>query len=87
MSEPSGGGGAGPGDVLRGRAVGVTTNPTPVPSGAAPSNIHVIDQSGQPYGSERRCCNRCGAMAVPGMWIVHSIAEWNELPEEQRCKL
>lgn len=52
-----------------------------------PSPVHVIDQSGQPYGSVRRCCNRCGAMAVDGMWIVRSIEEWNELPEWQRCKL
>lgn len=56
------------------------------PTPAAPTNVHVIDQSDQPYGSERRCCNRCGAMAVTGMWIVYSIAEWNELPAEQRCK-
>jgi hypothetical protein len=53
---------------------------------ATPSNVHVIDQSGQPYGSERRCCNRCGAMATPGMWTTPSLDAWNRLPEAQRCK-
>jgi hypothetical protein len=24
--------------------------------------IHILSQEGQPYGSERRCCNRCGVM-------------------------
>lgn len=46
---------------------------------------HVIDQAGQPYGSTRRCCNRCGRMAVPGMIVVESIAEWSDLPPERRC--
>ena len=27
--------------------------------------VHLLDQSGQPYGSERRCCNRCGIMIWP----------------------
>jgi hypothetical protein len=46
---------------------------------------HVVDQAGQPYGSERRCCNQCGAMATPGMIIVESVAEWWDLPPERRC--
>lgn len=46
---------------------------------------HVVDQSGQPYGSVRRCCNQCGAMAVPGMITVGSVAEWWDLPPERRC--
>lgn len=46
---------------------------------------HVVDQTGQPYGSTRRCCNQCGAAVVPGMPIVQSVAEWWDLPPERRC--
>lgn len=46
---------------------------------------HVIDQADQPYGSERRCCNRCGRMLVPGMIVVDSVAAWSGLPPEWRC--
>lgn len=55
---------------------------------AAPAKhppTHVVDQAGQPYGSTRRCCNQCGAMVVPGMIIVESVAEWWGLPLERRC--
>lgn len=24
--------------------------------------VHILSQEGQPYGSERRCCNHCGVM-------------------------
>ena len=30
-----------------------------------PVVVHLLDQSDQPYGSERRCCNRCGVMLWP----------------------
>lgn len=43
--------------------------------------VHVIDQSGQPYGSVRRCCNRCGAMASPDMRFVESLDEWRDRPD------
>jgi len=46
---------------------------------------HLVDQAGQPYGSERRCCNRCGQMLVPGMIVVDSVAAWSGLPLERRC--
>lgn len=46
---------------------------------------HVVDQTGQPYGSERRCCNQCGMMAVSDMTIVESMAEWWSLPAARRC--
>lgn len=55
---------------------------------SAPARLpptHVMDQTGQPYGSTRRCCNQCGSMAVPGMIIVESVAEWWDLPPERRC--
>ncbi len=47
--------------------------------------VHVIDQSGQPCGSQMRCCNRCGAMLVNGMMLIDNIAEWSALPESERC--
>jgi len=47
--------------------------------------VHVVDQAGQPYGSERRCCNMCGTMVEPGMLQVNSIAMWSEFSEDQRC--
>ena len=55
--------------------------------GVTQGEMHVIDQSGQPYGSVRRCCNRCGRMADIGMRYVHSIEDWSQLPEAQRCSL
>jgi hypothetical protein len=27
-----------------------------------PAVVHILSQQGQPYGSERRCCNHCGIM-------------------------
>lgn len=48
-----------------------------------PVPVHVIDQTGQPYGSVRRCCNMCGVMAMPGMTYVESEAEWYE--REDNC--
>lgn len=47
--------------------------------------IHVVDQSGQPYGSNRRCCNMCGAMLVNGMHLLDNLSEWWSLPESERC--
>lgn len=49
------------------------------------SPVHVIDQSGQPYGSTRTCCNRCGLMHTPEMVYVGSIAAWKMLPDGMRC--
>lgn len=46
--------------------------------------LHVVDQSGQPYGSVRRCCNACGLMVHPGMKFVNSMAEWRA-SQERRC--
>jgi hypothetical protein len=28
----------------------------------APEAVHLLDQTGQPFGSVRRCCNYCGVM-------------------------
>lgn len=49
--------------------------------------MHVRSQEGQPYGSERRCCNHCGIM----LWgevsppYVDSWAAWRARPD--RCEL
>lgn len=56
---------------------------------AAPSrepSLHVIDQSGQPYGSVRMCCNMCGIMATPGIRFVERTEDWYAVPVSQRCK-
>lgn len=47
--------------------------------------VHVIDQTGQPYGSTRRCCNNCGVMTVPDMHYLTSMKDWWSLPEDRRC--
>lgn len=33
----------------------------------ATETVHVLTQDGQPYGSQRRCCNHCGIMLWPGV--------------------
>lgn len=33
--------------------------------------LHLMTQRGQPYGSERRCCERCGIMIWP-----HPQPDW-----------
>ena len=49
--------------------------------------LHVCDQEGQPYGSSRQCCNRCGVALVKmrGDYkvprFVESIAEWSAAPD------
>ena len=37
--------------------------------------LHLMTQDGQPYGSERRCCEECGSMMVwrpPEFWNEHA---------------
>jgi hypothetical protein len=51
--------------------------------GEAP--IHLINQIDQPYGSTRRCCNTCGAMATPDMKHFTSMEKWKALPKDKRC--
>ena len=49
--------------------------------------MHVLSQDGQPYGSERRCCNYCGIM----LWgevsppYVDNWTDWRARPD--RCSL
>ena len=50
-----------------------------------PRGVHVVDQEGQPYGSVRRCCNRCGQMVSGAFIYVDSIADWNKIPVASRC--
>lgn len=44
------------------------------------AKLHLITQVGQPYGSTRKCCERCGR-AVP--YITNDYSErWTTDPEE-----
>ena len=52
--------------------------------------LHIVDQSGQGYGSVRRCCSYCGRMCWPGMqgsaqrW-TDNWAEFKASPD--RCSI
>ena len=37
--------------------------------------VHLITQRDQPYGSVRRCCERCGAMHGLGYELTHVTNE------------
>lgn len=40
--------------------------------------LHLMTQRGQPYGSVRRCCERCGLMLVArplAFWDAHAYAD------------
>lgn len=41
--------------------------------------LHLVTQSGQPYGSVRRCCEVCGRMCWRGM--EGSAKRWTDDPE------
>ena len=45
-------------------------------------DVHVRSQEGQPYGSERRCCNHCGVMlwGASALPFVDNWAEWRASP-------
>lgn len=47
--------------------------------------LHVVDQSGQPYGSVRKCCNMCGLAVSPGMRYVEHAEDWWKTPADERC--
>ncbi len=38
--------------------------------------LHLKTQRNQPYGSERRCCEECGAMLIG----QHGEPEWTDEP-------
>lgn len=49
--------------------------------------VHLRSQAGQPYGSERKCCNRCGTalLGAEPKWVEYED-DYNNLPEEYvRC--
>ena len=48
------------------------------------TTLHLMTQRGQPYGSERRCCERCGLMMVSrpdSFWKSHT---WTDEPSRYR---
>lgn len=52
--------------------------------------LHIVTQDNQGYGSQRRCCERCGAMCWPGVkgsatrWVT-DWAAWEASPD--KCQL
>ena len=61
----------------------------PPPRPAVPKEaveiVHILSQEGQPYGSERRCCNHCGIMIWGASAPLHvdNWSEWHAHPD--RC--
>jgi hypothetical protein len=52
-------------------------------------SLHLRTQDNQPYGSERRCCERCGVMVWPEMQ-GDKTPLWTDdrdeyLRDERRC--
>lgn len=46
------------------------------------TTLHLMTQRGQPYGSERRCCEICGVMLVArpdSFWRNHT---WTDEPKQ-----
>jgi hypothetical protein len=49
------------------------------------TTLHLMTQRDQPYGSERRCCERCGLMMVSrpdSFWAAHT---WTDKPDHYRA--
>ena len=42
--------------------------------------VHILSQEGQPYGSERRCCNHCGVM-IWGSSAPPHVDNWTDWRE------
>lgn len=48
--------------------------------------LHLMTQRDQPYGSERRCCERCGLMMVwrpRSFWDAHAYVDDEQLYHER----
>jgi len=47
-----------------------------------PDVVHILSQDGQPYGSERRCCNHCGIMIWGASSPLHvdNWTDWRQQP-------
>lgn len=46
------------------------------------TTLHLMTQRGQPYGSQRKCCEYCGLMLVArpdSFWRLHT---WTDEPEQ-----
>ncbi|WP_415912266.1 hypothetical protein [Neptuniibacter sp. QD37_11] len=52
--------------------------------------LHLITQDNQPYGSVRKCCEKCGAMTEEGMTFTsdHQVYENppTDGPKYVRCQ-
>jgi hypothetical protein len=52
-----------------------------VPHGGGADVVHILSQEGQPYGSERRCCNYCGIM-IWGSSAPRHVDNWTDWREQ-----
>jgi hypothetical protein len=43
--------------------------------------VHLMTQRDQPYGSARKCCERCGVLVAGNKWFVDEEETFNDLPE------
>lgn len=48
------------------------------------TTLHLMTQRGQPYGSERRCCERCGLMMVSRPDLFWKLHTWTDEPSHFR---
>lgn len=47
--------------------------------------IHLRTQNDQPYGSQRRCCDRCGTMIWPERFGAEVTPPWTDDPKKATC--
>jgi len=51
--------------------------------------LHIVDQSGQPYGSARRCCNECGlsiyAFGDDDKYVISADEYTKEIAEKNKA--
>ena len=54
-----------------------------MPNATATETLHLMTQRNQPYGSERRCCERCGVMiwTTPRPRFTNNLDVWRVPPE------
>lgn len=48
------------------------------------TTLHLMTQRGQPYGSERRCCEMCGSMMISrsdSFWLKNT---WTDEPSHYK---
>lgn len=54
------------------------------------TTLHLMTQRGQPYGSQRKCCERCGLMMVArpdSFWREHTWTDEERLYRHHAAEL